>query len=53
MKGPVEISYNSWDLRQYFPTFLRASLYTGSVHPGVAQIPGMVKMTDETLVLMC
>ena len=42
--GSAIISYNLWVLRQYFPTFPCTSLYTGSLHFGVAQIPDIVEV---------
>ena len=39
---PAIITYVLWVLRQYLPTFPFASLNTGSLHPGVAQIPDIV-----------
>ena len=36
-------TYDLWVFRQYFPTFPFVSLYTGSLHPGVAQIPDIAK----------
>jgi len=36
-------THDLWVLRQYFPSLPFASLYTGSLHPGVAQIPDIVE----------
>ena len=44
---PATITYDLWVFRQYLPTFPFASLYAGSLHPGVAQIPDIAK--DEGL----
>jgi len=38
------ITHDLWVLRQYFPSLPFVSLYTGSLHPGVAQIPDIVEV---------
>jgi len=37
-------THNLWVFRQYHPAFPYTSLYTGSVHPGVKQIPDISKV---------
>ena len=44
----VIISYNLWALQQYFAPFPWVSLYTGLVHPGVAQVPDIVDIEKDS-----
>jgi len=42
INSPTIITHDLWVFRQYFPILPLASLYTGSLHPGDAQIPNIV-----------
>jgi len=47
INNPTIRTHDLWVFRQYFPALPFVSLYTGLLHPGVAQIPDIPEAEDD------